>query len=1465
MSQEYTEDKEVKLTKLSSGRRLLEAMLILCSLFAIWLMAALLSFNPSDPSWSQTAWHEPIHNLGGAPGAWLADTLFFIFGVMAYTIPVIIIGGCWFAWRHQENDEYIDYFAVSLRLIGALALILTSCGLAAINADDIWYFASGGVIGSLLSTTLQPLLHSSGGTIALLCIWAAGLTLFTGWSWVSIAEKLGGGILSVLTFASNRTRRDDTWVDEGEYEDDEEEYDDEEAARPQESRRARILRSALARRKRLAEKFTNPMGRKTDAALFSGKRMDDGEEVVQYSASGAPVAADDVLFSGASAARPAEDDVLFSGASAVRPGDFDPYDPLLNGHSIAEPVSAAAAATAAPQAWAESPVVHHGAAPAYQPEASYPPQQAYQPEPAPFQQAAYQPPAGQTAPQAYQPEPAPYQQPVYDPRAGQPAPQAYQPEPAPYQQPAYDPYAGQPAPQAYQPEPAPYQQPAYDPHAGQPAPQAYQPEPAPYQQPAYDPYAGQPAPQAYQPEPAPYQQPAYDPHAGQPAPQAYQPEPAPYQQPAYDPHAGQPAPQAYQPEPAPYQQPTYDPYAGQPAPQTYQQPAYDPNAGQPAPQTYQQPAYDPHAGQPAPQPYQPEPAAYQPQSAPVPPPEPEPEVVQEEVKRPPLYYFEEVEEKRARERELLASWYQPIPEPESPIATKPLTPPTTASKPPVETTVVSAVAAGVHQATAASGGAAAATSSTAASAAATPLFSPASSGPRVQVKEGIGPKLPRPNRVRVPTRRELASYGIKLPSQREAEQRARQAERDPHYDDELLSDEEADAMEQDELARQFAATQQQRYGHRWEDDNATDDDEADAAAEAELARQFAATQQQRYATEQPPGANPFSPADYEFSPMKTLVNDGPSEPLFTPTPEVQPQQPAQRYQQPAAAPQQGYQPAQHQPIHHQPVPPQPQSYPTASQPVQPQQPVAPQGHQPAAPAPQESLIHPLLMRNGDSRPLQKPTTPLPSLDLLTPPPSEVEPVDTFALEQMARLVEARLADFRIKADVVNYSPGPVITRFELNLAPGVKAARISNLSRDLARSLSTVAVRVVEVIPGKPYVGLELPNKKRQTVYLREVLDNAKFRDNPSPLTVVLGKDIAGDPVVADLAKMPHLLVAGTTGSGKSVGVNAMILSMLYKAQPEDVRFIMIDPKMLELSVYEGIPHLLTEVVTDMKDAANALRWSVNEMERRYKLMSALGVRNLAGYNEKIAEAARMGRPIPDPYWKPGDSMDAVHPVLEKLPYIVVLVDEFADLMMTVGKKVEELIARLAQKARAAGIHLVLATQRPSVDVITGLIKANIPTRIAFTVSSKIDSRTILDQGGAESLLGMGDMLYSGPNSTTPVRVHGAFVRDQEVHAVVQDWKARGRPQYVDGITSDSESEGGGGGFDGGEELDPLFDQAVNFVTEKRKASISGVQRQFRIGYNRAARIIEQMEAQGIVSEQGHNGNREVLAPPPFE
>ncbi|EEH1556998.1 DNA translocase FtsK [Salmonella enterica subsp. enterica serovar Agama] len=1334
MSQEYTEDKDVTLTKLSSGRRLLEALLILIALFAVWLMAALLSFNPSDPSWSQTAWHEPIHNLGGAPGAWLADTLFFIFGVMAYTIPVIIVGGCWFAWRHQSTDDYIDYFAVSLRLIGVLALILTSCGLAAINADDIWYFASGGVIGSLLSTTLQPLLHSSGGTIMLLCIWAAGLTLFTGWSWVSIAEKLGGWLLNILTFASNRTRRDDTWVDDEEYDD---EYDEETDGVQRESRRARILRGALARRKRLAEKFSNPRGRQTDAALFSGKRMDDDEDI-QYSARG--VAAD-------------PDDVLFSGNRATQP-EYDEYDPLLNGHSVTEPVAAAAAATAVTQTWAASadPIMQTPPMPGAEPVVA---------------------------------QPTVEWQPVPGPQTGEPviapAPEGYQPHPQ---------YA-----QPQEAQSAPWQQ---------PVPVASAPQ-----------YAATPATAA-----------EYD----SLAPQETQPQ---WQAPD--------AEQYWQPEPTHQPTPVYQP---------------EPIAAEPS--------------------HMPPPVIEQPVAT-----EPEPDTEETRPARPPLYYFEEVEEKRAREREQLAAWYQPIPEPvKENVPVKP-TVSVAPSIPPVEAVAAAAsLDAGIKSGALAAGAAAAA-----------PAFSLATGGaPRPQVKEGIGPQLPRPNRVRVPTRRELASYGIKLPSQRIAEEKAREAERNQYETGAQLTDEEIDAMHQDELARQFAQSQQHRYGETYQHDTQQAEDD-DTAAEAELARQFAASQQQRYSGEQPAGAQPFSLDDLDFSPMKVLVDEGPHEPLFTPgvmpesTPVQQPvaPQPQPQYQQsqqpvaPQPQYQQPQQPVAPQPQYQQPqqpVAPQPQyqqpQQPVAPQPQyqQPQQPVAPQPQyqQPQQPtAPQDSLIHPLLMRNGDSRPLQRPTTPLPSLDLLTPPPSEVEPVDTFALEQMARLVEARLADFRIKADVVNYSPGPVITRFELNLAPGVKAARISNLSRDLARSLSTVAVRVVEVIPGKPYVGLELPNKKRQTVYLREVLDNAKFRENPSPLTVVLGKDIAGDPVVADLAKMPHLLVAGTTGSGKSVGVNAMILSMLYKAQPEDVRFIMIDPKMLELSVYEGIPHLLTEVVTDMKDAANALRWSVNEMERRYKLMSALGVRNLAGYNEKIAEAARMGRPIPDPYWKPGDSMDVQHPVLEKLPYIVVLVDEFADLMMTVGKKVEELIARLAQKARAAGIHLVLATQRPSVDVITGLIKANIPTRIAFTVSSKIDSRTILDQGGAESLLGMGDMLYSGPNSTMPVRVHGAFVRDQEVHAVVQDWKARGRPQYVDGITSDSESEGGGGGFDGGEELDALFDQAVNFVTQKRKASISGVQRQFRIGYNRAARIIEQMEAQGIVSAQGHNGNREVLAPPPFE
>ncbi|WP_455844065.1 DNA translocase FtsK 4TM domain-containing protein [Pantoea agglomerans] len=1127
MSQEYTEDKDVSLQPLSSGRRLLEALLILVALFAIYLMVSLVSFNPSDPSWSQTAWHEPIHNLGGSVGAWLADTLLFIFGVMAYAIPPVIIGLCWITFRQRDRQDYIDYFAVGLRLIGVLALVVTTCGLAALNVDDIWYFASGGVIGSLVSNAMAPWFSSAGGTLTLLCVWAAGITLYTGWSWLTIAEKIGGVVMGVLTFASNRSRHDEPWQ--------EEEYDDEEHA----------------------DEVSPPM--------HAAQSVNED---------------DDVLL-----AKPRK----VSEPVAAELGD----DPLL---------AKASAATAAAIAVTT--------------------------------QAAQQTPA------AMQPAPAASAEPDAMPRMAEATAQSI------------------------------------------------------------------------------------------------------------------PAPQPVAAAPEPIAQPSTPHYR-------FEMP------GEPAPSPFS-PADD-------------------------------------------------------DEGPSMGNWQDAAP-----------------SSAPLNSLAAASLAAGAVKA---------ATSSAA--------YSPAfdivpERDYNPQVKQGIGPELPRPNKVKLPTRRELASYGIKLPSQRMAEEQAKDAEQQQPEVTASYSvppQEEDVELQEAQLREAFASQQQNRYGESWQD--ASEPDDEDALQQAQLARQFADQQQQRYnepEVKEAPVFNLDTSSAFDFSPMKDLVDDSPSEPLFTLSAAPEPEEPAP-WQQPAASEQASLPSlsAESSPWSS----PEQEAYSAPPAPVKPAAPV------------QDSLFHPFLVRH--EQPLEKPSTPLPTLDLLTSPPAEEEPVDMFALEQTARLVEARLADYRVKAEVVGISPGPVITRFELDLAPGVKASRISNLSRDLARSLSAVAVRVVEVIPGKPYVGLELPNKHRQTVYLREVLDCPKFRENPSPLAVVLGKDIAGQPVVADLAKMPHLLVAGTTGSGKSVGVNTMIISMLYKATPEEVRFIMIDPKMLELSVYEGIPHLLTEVVTDMKDAANALRWSVGEMERRYKLMSALGVRNLAGYNEKIEQAAAMGRPIPDPFWKPGDSMDTTPPVLEKLPYIVVLVDEFADLMMAVGKKVEELIARLAQKARAAGIHLVLATQRPSVDVITGLIKANIPTRIAFTVSSKIDSRTILDQGGAESLLGMGDMLYMPPNSSMPVRVHGAFVRDQEVHAVVQDWKARGRPQYIESITAGEESDSAAGGMMGDEELDPLFDQAVSFVVEKRRASISGVQRQFRIGYNRAARIIEQMEAQGIVSEPGHNGNREVLSPPPHE
>ncbi|MBW5816313.1 DNA translocase FtsK 4TM domain-containing protein [Yersinia kristensenii] len=1207
MSQEYTEDKEVTLKKLSSGRRLLEAVLIVVTILAAFLMAALLSFNPSDPSWSQTSWHEPIHNLGGSVGAWMADTLFFTFGVLAYAIPAIMVMLCWAAFRQRDASEHVDYFALSLRLIGTLALILTSCGLAALNIDDLYYFASGGVIGSLFSNAMLPWFNGVGATLTLLCIWAVGLTLFTGWSWLVIAEKIGGVVLGSLTFMTNRSRREERYDDENDdyHVDEAMTADQDNGVTPNKSVAGVTAATALV---------ANSAHADDDDVLFSAPSVTDAPV--------SPILDRATLTSGAAAEIEEIDEPLNN------------YDPLLSTLRATNNDEQSVLSSAG---LSSESAISHSTAPMADNMAATPPLYSFE-----IPQEATSPAPTRVAPPVERPEP---------------------------QLGSWD----KPATLASH---SPFDFSAAQRHSDQI-------------------------------ESTPYMNPGI-----------------------------------------------------------------------------------------------------------------------------------------GTDSDGLA----PMGSPNRPAST------------------VGIVAASVATATF------------------MPAFT-ATSDSSSQVKQGIGPELPRPNPVRIPTRRELASYGIKLPSQRMAEQEQREQEAQAPQVTETLftaavASEDDDALQQAILRKAFADQQSERYGQSADEGvntfSAAEPEDEQALQEAALRQAFAAQQQHRYGS---PGDENHDASEYKyavveetqpvdtrsaftFSPVADLVDESPREPLFTLSPYVDEAaqsttvQSTSAIMQNTSAPEQtsAYQPSQAN-----------QAYSGQSIPAQPTVPVQPQPVPPAQPTPaMDSLIHPFLMRND--QPLVKPTTPLPTLDLLSSPPEEEEPVDMFALEQTARLVEARLGDYRVKAEVVGISPGPVITRFELDLAPGVKASRISNLSRDLARSLSAIAVRVVEVIPGKPYVGLELPNKHRQTVYLREVLDCAKFRDNPSPLAIVLGKDIAGQPVVADLAKMPHLLVAGTTGSGKSVGVNAMILSILYKATPEDVRFIMIDPKMLELSVYEGIPHLLTEVVTDMKDAANALRWCVGEMERRYKLMSALGVRNLAGYNERVAQAEAMGRPIPDPFWKPSDSMDISPPMLVKLPYIVVMVDEFADLMMTVGKKVEELIARLAQKARAAGIHLVLATQRPSVDVITGLIKANIPTRIAFTVSSKIDSRTILDQGGAESLLGMGDMLYMAPNSSIPVRVHGAFVRDQEVHAVVNDWKARGRPQYIESILSGSEEgEGGSLGLDSDEELDPLFDQAVNFVLEKRRASISGVQRQFRIGYNRAARIIEQMEAQQIVSTPGHNGNREVLAPPPHE
>ena len=1243
MSQEYTEDKEVSLQPLSSSRRLLEALLIVVALFAVYLMVALLSFNPSDPSWSQTAWHEPIHNLGGSPGAWLADTLFFIFGVMAYAIPPVILGLCWITFRQRHSQDYIDYFAVALRLIGVLALVVTSCGLAALNADDIWYFASGGVIGSLLSNAMAPWFSPAGGTLTLLCVWAAGVTLYTGWSWLTIAEKIGAAVMGVLTFASNRSRDEERW---------QEEYDDEE------HEPAPVLKKS---------------------------------------------------------ARREEDDVLLNQSANFY--EDDDSDPLLSKPAAAPAAPAAPAASTAPTA--PTAVASHTAAAQGAATATL---------------AASTPVSSSAALASTHTEEA---------------------------------FSAVEAPELYR-----FEVPAETPAPTVPvAEEDDAPRMGNWQEASASPFDFSTPQATHSTE--------IEPHAANVA-QASAVASAAFM-PGFSATSETTNPQVKQgigpalPRPNPVKLPTRRELASygiklpsqriaeEKAKEEEQrlQQAVDSEAEQ-QDETHLREAFDAQQ-----QARYGEPAAAEASAE-----------DEEEIR----HQAELARQFAGQQSERYAGQQS--------------------------TSAMVANTAGAFDFLPAEEAAAKVEGASFTSSAAAEPVKPAPSwqrpAPQQKPEQPAIPSWQQPASQQEPVQPVTPSWQRPVPQQESAHPAT------PSW--------QQPAPQQEPV---------QPATPSWQE----------PAPQQESAQPAVPSWQQPAPQQEP--VQPATPSWQRSAPQQEPVQ--PATPSWQrPAPQQEPEQPAAPSWQRPASQQEPEQPAT----------------PSWQQPVQ----------QPE-PAPEikveDSLFHPFLVRH--EQPLEKPTTPLPTLDLLTAPPAEAEPVDMFALEQTARLVEARLGDYRVKAEVVGISPGPVITRFELDLAPGVKAARISNLSRDLARSLSAVAVRVVEVIPGKPYVGLELPNKHRQTVYMREVLECDMFRDNPSPLSVVLGKDIAGEPVVADLAKMPHLLVAGTTGSGKSVGVNAMIISMLYKATPEEVRFIMIDPKMLELSVYEGIPHLLTEVVTDMKDAANALRWSVGEMERRYKLMSALGVRNLAGYNEKVRLAEEMGRPIPDPFWKPGDSMETSPPMLEKLPYIVVLVDEFADLMMAVGKKVEELIARLAQKARAAGIHLVLATQRPSVDVITGLIKANIPTRIAFTVSSKIDSRTILDQGGAESLLGMGDMLYMPPNSSMPVRVHGAFVRDEEVHAVVQDWKARGRPQYIESITAGEESESAAMGLDGDEELDPLFDQAVSFVVEKRRASISGVQRQFRIGYNRAARIIEQMEAQSIVSPPGHNGNREVLSPPPHE
>ncbi|MFA0414822.1 DNA translocase FtsK 4TM domain-containing protein [Vibrio renipiscarius] len=1068
-------------TRLSGPERLKECSLIVAVLASILLYVALLTFNPADPSWSQTAWAGDIANAGGMVGAWFADTLFFSFGSLAYTIPLLFTLTAWILLRKRDEDDPLDFMLWGTRFLGFSILVLTSCALADINFDDIWYFSSGGVIGDVLTSLALPTLNVLGTTLVLLFLWGAGFTLLTGISWLTIVDWLGHAAISGFTRLFNRVR--------GEQDE--------------------VIEPKLQPIADFSRPVTSPHAHEVREVE---ERIEPAQAPRRYNIhmpEAATLATAAVAMPSANATESIEPPVIEDIAQEGR------IEPTFSLDTTPESIDEM-----------DLPSFNHDAAPVHNPV-----DMRDEMEEAQFFSTA---PHSQQAP--------------VEPESGAPFVERTRQLEATIEQ---------------------------------------------LEQDANN---------------------ADDMAEQENADQVV----APWQQGAIS---------------------DAMPDADALNIQSHSAPEF--TDGSPLPSVAQDLAMVTGAG-------------------------------------------------ATSAAAMVAS-----------AASEPTTPVDELDLPWHELSTDGASSAEYD---------------------AMPAMSPASpdlakdSSPEGLTEAGFEPATPN-----------------------------------------VLVD--------------TPATHQP----------------SEPAMNTSAAPEFTHTQHSAPFEEETVAV---STQDQDVSAFQSIVADA-------------------------------------------------QAKVVAQQ-------------------------NPFLVQQDANLP--KPAEPLPTLELLYHPEKRENYIDRDALEGIARLVESKLADYKIQASVVDIFPGPVITRFELDLAPGVKVSRISSLSMDLARSLSALAVRVVEVIPGKPYVGLELPNMSRQTVYFSDVVGSQTFIDAKSPTTVVLGQDIAGEAVIADIAKMPHVLVAGTTGSGKSVGVNVMILSMLYKAGPEDLRFIMIDPKMLELSIYEGIPHLLSEVVTDMKDASNALRWCVGEMERRYKLMSAVGVRNLKGYNEKLKMAADAGHPIHDPLWKPGDSMDPEAPLLEKLPAIVVVVDEFADLMMVVGKKVEELIARLAQKARAAGIHLILATQRPSVDVITGLIKANIPTRVAFTVSTKTDSRTILDQGGAESLLGMGDMLYLPSGSSHTIRVHGAFASDDDVHAVVNNWKARGKPNYIEEIISGDQSPDSllpGESMEADEDIDPLFDQVVEHVVQSRRGSVSGVQRRFKIGYNRAARIVEQLEAQGIVSAPGHNGNREVIAPAP--